>query len=224
MLRLPQVQGIIQSLVGDDPLYDHDFVHFLPPRGGFTQPLHMDAIVDSDDRSFDIQLFYYPHAVAADEGGTRFIPGSHLRRVRAEGICRYHHLLGEQFHEGPAGTLLVCHHGLWHAGQLNPGEQERWMYKIRLNPRVRQQSLWNTDDLASVHNNLDDHIFARVGGDTVATELRKMPAWVAGHEQRYELVQRVLLWRYLTGDDRYDVDYYLSRLETRAQNSGAPAR
>jgi hypothetical protein len=32
-------------------------------------------------------------------------------------------------------------------------------------------------------------------------------------DHRNEQVQRALLWRYLTGDDDYDVDHYLTRLE-----------
>jgi hypothetical protein len=43
-----------------------------------------------------------------------------------------------------------------------------------------------------------------------------MQRWQQGHEARYELVQRARLWRYLSGDDRYDVDYYLTRLENRS--------
>jgi len=39
VLRLPAVRGIVTSLVGDDPLYDHDFVHVLPAQGGFVQHL-----------------------------------------------------------------------------------------------------------------------------------------------------------------------------------------
>ena len=56
------------------------------------------------------------------EGGTRFVPGSHLRRVRASGLDRYHHIAGEEQFAGPAGTVVVFHHGLWHAGQPNPGD------------------------------------------------------------------------------------------------------
>jgi hypothetical protein len=215
LLRLPAVQGIVASLVGADPLYDHDFVHVLPGPSDYLQPLHVDAIIDTDDPSFDIQLFYFPRAVAEGGGGTRFLPGSHLRRVRAEQVARYQRILGEQHYSGPAGTLLVFHHGLWHAGQPNPGSETRWMYKIRLNPRVPQVRLWNTEDLEAVHNDPSDHTFATMRFDSVAHELRRMQPWQQGHEARLELVQRVRLWRYLTGDAHYDADYYLTRLEQR---------
>ena len=216
ILRLPSVRGIITSLVGDDPRYDHDFVHVLPGKSRYRQHLHVDAIVDTADPSFDIQLFYFPRDVAVGEGGTRFVPGSHLRRVRAEQVARYQRIVGEQQFAGPAGTLLVFHHGLWHAGQPNPGSETRWMYKIRLNPRVRQLRLWNTDDLEAVHNEPSDHTFATMRFDSVAQVLRTMQPWQQGHEARLEVVQRARLWRYLTGDAQYDADYYLTRLEQRA--------
>lgn len=216
-LRLPRVQGIVRSLVGPDPLYDHDFVHFLPAGSKYQQHLHVDAIVDPAAPTFDIQLFYFPRAVEEGAGGTRFLPGSHLRYARAEGVCRYQHVRGEQHFSGPAGTVLVCHHGIWHAGQRNPSSEDRWMHKIRLNPRVPQQRHWNTADLASFQNDPSDHVFATMRFDSVGNVLRKMQPWQQGHEARSELVQRARLWRYLTGDDSYDVDYYLTRFEQRGR-------
>lgn len=217
LLRLPAVQGIIASLVGPDPRYDHDFVHHLPAGSTWRQRLHVDAVVDSADPGFDVQLFYFPRAVAPGEGGTRFVPGSHLRRTRAEGVARYQHVVGEMQYHGPAGTLLVFHHGLWHAGQPNPGSADRWMYKVRLNPTVPQVRLWNTDDLDAVHNDPSDHVFATMRFDSVAHVLRAMQPWQQGHEARYELMERVRLWRHLTGDPCFDADYYLTRLERRGR-------
>lgn len=219
-LRLPQIQGVIKSLVGPDPLYDHDFVHHLPAHGEYRQHLHVDAVVDSADPGFDIQLFYFPHAIGAGEGGTRFVPGSHLRRTRAEGVSRYQHLLGEQQYHGPAGTVLVFHHGLWHAGQPNPSARDRWMYKIRLNPAGSQVRRWNTEDFAALQNGPADHVFATTRPDTVAARLRRMHPWQQGHEARYELMQRTLLWRHLSGDPAFDVDYYFTRLEQRGGLAG----
>ena len=218
-LRLPAVAGAIESLVGADPIYDHDFVHFLPAGSGYRQHLHVDAVIDSPDPSFDIQLFYFPREVKAGEGGTRFVPGSHLRRTRAEGVSRYQRLLGEQQYAGPAGTVLIFHHGLWHAGQPNPGTEDRWMHKIRLGPAGPQTRLWNLADYERMQNPPSDHVFAKVGEGTVAERLRKMQPWQQGHEARYELMQRTRLWRYLSGDPDFDVDYYHTRLEGRARRA-----
>ncbi|MGH0031293.1 MAG: phytanoyl-CoA dioxygenase family protein [Myxococcota bacterium] len=216
MLRLPEVQGILTSLVGPSPTFDHDFVHFLPAGSAYGQHLHVDAITDSADPTFDVQLFYYPVDVRPGEGGTRFVPGSHLRRVRAEGVSRYQHVVGEQQFAGPAGTVLVAHQGLWHCGRPNPGGRDRWMYKIRLNPTVPQVRLWNLDDFDEVHNAPSDHVFATVEPGSVASTFRHMQPWQRGHEARLELVARARLWRYLSGDREYDVDFYLTRMERRA--------
>jgi hypothetical protein len=215
-LRLPQIRGIIESFVGTNPTFDHDFTHHLPPHSSYTQALHVDAITDSPDPTFDVQLFWYPHDVAPGEGGTRFVPGSHLRRVRSSGLERYQHIAGEQQYSGPAGTVVVFHHGLWHAGQPNPGRGDRWMHKVRLNPTVAQVRLWNLDDLAELQNPPSDHVFARMLPDSVAQILRTMHPWMSITDYRNEQVQRTKLWRYLTGDDTYDVDHYLTRLEGRS--------
>ncbi len=216
MLRLPEVLGIIESLVGKNPLFDHDFVHYIPAENPRGQHLHVDAVIDDQQPSFDIQLFYFPTEVAPGAGGTRFVPGTHLRHTRAEGVARYQHLLGEQRYSGPAGTLLVFHQGLWHAGQPNPSQQDRWMYKIRLNPQVPQVRLWNTEDFEAIHNDARDHTFAHMRQDSVANTFRTMQPWQKGHEARYEQMERARLWRYLSGDEQFDVDFYHTRIEFRA--------
>ncbi|MEM9037153.1 MAG: phytanoyl-CoA dioxygenase family protein [Actinomycetota bacterium] len=214
-LRLPAVKGIIESLVGPEPAFDHDWTHHVPAGSPVRQHLHVDAVVDSTAPSFDIQLFWFLHDVAPGEGGTRFVPGSHLRRVHGSGLDRYQHIRGEQQFAGPAGTVVVFHHGLWHAGQPNPGDVDRWMHKTRLNPTVPQVRLWNTDDLDALHNPPSDHLFARMQPDSVGRTFRTQHPWHGVTEARNEQIQRSLLWRYLTGDDHYDVDHYLTRLAAR---------
>jgi hypothetical protein len=216
-LRLPQIRGIIESLVGSHPQYDHDWVHYIPGGGRYVQPLHVDAATDSLDPSFDVQLFWFCGDVAPGEGGTRFVPGSHLTRVRSSGLHRYHHIVGERQVACSAGTVFVFHHGLWHAGQPNVGANDRWMYKIRLNPTVPQVRLWNTDDFAAHHSPSSDHFFARMQPDSVAQTFRTWHPWMGITDYRNDQIQRALLWRYLTGDTEFDVDYYLTRLERRAE-------
>ena len=135
-LRLPRIRGIIRSLLGPDPTFDHDWTHHLPAGSTYLQPLHVDAILDPVEPAFDIQLFWFPRQVAPGEGGTRFVPGTHLTRVRSSGISRYQHVKGELQVACPAGSVFVFHHGLWHAGQPNPGAGDRWMHKVRLNPSL----------------------------------------------------------------------------------------
>lgn len=213
VLALPEVRGIVRSLVGQNPTFDHDFVHHLPAKHQYRQHLHPDAIVDTEDHAFDIQLFYYPHTVAPGGGGTRFVPGTHLRRAPSASTARFQHVAGERRFAGPAGTVLVFHHGLWHAGDANPSDQDRWMYKLRLNPTEPQMRLWNTADLEQVQNDPADHIFARWRTDSVAATLRQQHPWQGTDAQRYDLVQRTRLWRFLTDDPAFDADHYLTRTD-----------
>lgn len=214
MVRLPVIAGAIQSLVGTDPVVDHHFVHIKPAGDLHAQGLHCDAIIDQGP-AFDIQLFWFPHDVAPREGGTRYVPGSHLRRVNMDDVAHYHHLAGERYFTGPAGTVVIFHQGLWHAGAPNHGTRDRVMGKLRLNPTQPQVRLWDTSDL-DARNRSDDHMFARMEAGSVAATLRHSEPWYEPSSHRLETVQRSHLWRYLTGDDTFDVDWYLTRTERRA--------
>lgn len=215
MLRLPAIEGALRSLLGPGSVFDHDFVHHNPAGSPFGQPLHQDAMVDLTT-AFDVQLFYFPHEVAPGAGGTGYVPGTHLRRVHETDVGRYKHLAGEQEWSGPAGSVLLFHQGLWHRGMPNPSGTDRLMYKIRLNPTMPQVRQWDTSDLEALHNGPDDHTFARFRTDSVAAILRHRERWHGEADHRLELANRARLWRYLTGDDHYDVDWYLTRTEQRA--------
>ncbi|WP_436795228.1 phytanoyl-CoA dioxygenase family protein [Actinospongicola halichondriae] len=214
VLRHPIVAGAIQSLVGADPVFDHDFVHHKPAGDPLGQYLHQDAMVDPS-LAFDLQVFYFPHEVLPGGGGTGFVPGTHLRRVHETDVGRYVHMAGERQWEGPAGSILLFHQGMWHRGMPNPSDRDRLMYKIRLNPTAPQVRLWDTSDLDGMQNGAEDHVFARFRSDSVAGILRHRERWLGEADYRLELANRAALWRYLTGDDGFDVDYYLTRTEVR---------
>jgi hypothetical protein len=215
ILRHPPVAGALRSLLGADPVFDHDFVHHKPAGDPFGQYLHQDAMVDPTV-AFDVQLFYFPHEVEPGAGGTGFVPGTHLRRVHETDVGRYVHMAGEQQWAGPAGSVLLFHQGLWHRGMPNPSGADRLMYKIRLNPTAPQVRHWDTSDLDELQAGPDDHIFARFRFDSVAGILRHREPWMGEADHRLELANRAALWRYLSGDDRFDVDWYLTRSEARA--------
>jgi hypothetical protein len=219
VLRHPPVAGALRSLLGPDPVFDHDFVHHKPAGDRFGQPLHQDAMVDPT-LAFDVQLFYFPHEVEPGAGGTGYVPGTHLRRVHETDVGRYVHMAGEQQWSGPAGSVVLFHQGLWHRGMPNPSGRDRLMYKIRLNPTEPQVRHWDTGDLDEVHNGPDDHLFARFRTDSVAGILRHREPWMGEADHRLELAARASLWRYLTGDERFDVDWYLTRTEARASLAG----
>ena len=76
------------------------------------------------------------------------LPGSHLRRINEAAIARYQNFVGQLAMACPAGSLLVCHHGIWHGGQPNLTDRARTMFKLRLGPRRPQLRTWDTSDLA----------------------------------------------------------------------------
>lgn len=208
LFRLPQVQGIIQSLVGPNPLYDHHAFHRVGPNHSEGQNWHADAIIDTRQH-FDIQLFYYPHDTPRELGGTMFLPGSHLRRIHESDISRYQNFLGQVPMVCKAGTLAIGHHGIWHCAQPNSSDKMRYMFKLRLNPTVRQKRLWNADDLENPE---------------VAQEVGKIlfrnHKWY-GNESRLEYANRIKFWRFLSGDPQFDVQYWLTRIENKPERIAA---
>ncbi len=218
LLRMPEVEGAIQSLVGPDPLFDHQAIHVRQPNQGSAQGLHGDSIIDTR-MHFDIQLMYFPHDVPLAMGGTLILPGSQFRRINEMDIARYQNFIGQVPMVCKAGTILVLHHGIWHCGRQNKTDQVRYMFKVRLNPRVRQLRLWNTDDLTDATKQ-HKAIFTRNTNDVedVQTILGKSEPWFEDAAGRLEIVNRIKLWRFLTGDNNFDVHYWLTRLENMPEN------
>lgn len=202
VFRVPAVAGAIESLVGPDPIYDHHAIHRRMPGEG-AQRLHADAIIDLR-AAFDIQLMYYPEPVSREAGGTLVLPGSHFRRIRE--ISRYQNHSGQMRVICPAGTVLVLHHGIWHCGRANRTSAIRYMFKLRLEPAVAQVRRWDVSDLAS----------ASVRREVVKILEARQP-WYEGGADRLEAVQRAALWRRLTGDRGFQIEYWLGRLENQAQ-------
>lgn len=197
MLAMPEVQGIIQSLVGPNPLFDHHAIHVRQANEAAAQHLHGDAVIDTRTH-FDIQLMYFPHAIPLEMGGTLLVPGTHFRRINESEIGRYQNMRGQIPMVCEGGTLLALHHGIWHCGRQNTTGRVRYMFKIRLNPTVRQLKLWNTDDL---------------GAPEVERILAKRYPWSEDASGRLEIMNRSRLWRFLTGNAEYDTDYWLTRVE-----------
>ena len=211
MLRMPQIQGALESLVGPDPLFDHHAIHVRQPMEGKAQGMHGDSIIDTR-LHFDLQLMYFPHDVPLEMGGTLLLPGSHFRRINEAEVSRYQNFIGQIPMVCKAGSVLLLHHGIWHCGRQNRTDRIRYMYKIRLNPSVRQLRLWNTDDLDE-STNAHQPIFAGEKRNDVQAILARLEPWFEAGDGRLEIVNRTLLWRFLTGDEDFDVHYWLTRLE-----------
>jgi hypothetical protein len=219
MLELPEIQGMIHSLVGADPLFDHDAVHVREPMEGKAQGLHADSIIDPRTQDFDIQIMYFPHDVPLEMGGTLLLPGSHFRKVNEMDIARYQNMLGQIPMVCPAGSILILHHGIWHCGRQNQTDRRRYMFKVRLNPNEKQVRLWNDDDLDEDYK-AHQEIFARRGDESdIQTILSKQEPWFENASGRLEIVNRIKMWRFITDDQNFDVHYWLTRLENMPSRS-----
>jgi hypothetical protein len=130
------------------------------------------------------------------------VPGSHQRRTNESDTGRYQNLLGQTRLVCPAGTVLFLHHGIWHGGRKNDSAIDRYMFKIRFNPTVRQVRLWNLEDLYD---------------DQVARELDQSFPWYENATGRLEKYNRIKLWQALTGDDTFDPEYWVTRVSNRPQ-------
>ncbi len=222
LMTVPEVAGAVASLVGDDCVLDHHFLHVtFPPRffegtnrRQTSQHTHQDSTIDPR-QAFDMQIMYFPHEVTRPMGGTRYLPGSHLRIVSEAAIARYQNIRGQQHVVCPAGTVLFTHMGIWHGGGVNLSDRLRYMFKIRLCPTRRQVRLWDDSDLG------DDHfeqrpIFWRGGStesDPVQHRLTRGEPWFEADSGRLEYINRIRFWRYLLGDDTFDADYWVTRVE-----------
>jgi hypothetical protein len=206
VVRLPAVAGIIESLLGPRPIYDHHYAHSIEPGQRWSQPWHADAVIDPRDAAFDIQLMFFFQDTPRAMGGTMILPGSHLRRVNESDPARYQNFVGQLPTVCRAGSLVVCHHGIWHCGQPNLTATRRTMLKLRLNPARPQRLMWDVSDL-------EDPATRAATSTEIAKILTQPEPW-HGNEGRLEVVNRVRLWRHLTGDASFDADYWLTRMES----------
>ena len=222
MLKLPEVAGAILSLVGPGCRLDLYCLHVPFPPAFYesmgiphtAQPTHQDSTIDPR-RAFDLQIMYFPHEVSLAMGGTRFIPGTHLRIVSEAAVSRYQNMRGQQHVVCPAGTLLLLHHGLWHGGGMNRSDQLRYMFKIRLAPTVRQERLWDTADLDEQDDRQRPIFFIKEKPDPghIHTILTTPEPWFEADTGRLEYLNRIRFWRRLTGDDAFDANYWVTRVE-----------
>lgn len=104
-------------------------------------------------------VFYFPHATSMAMGPTRFLAGSHL-------YATLHDLRAEQavMQEIPAGSVVIAHFDLVHAGSPNNSEQMRYMMKfvaLRCENPTRPtwhsvEPQWRTPSNLHTHHELPD--------------------------------------------------------------------
>ena len=216
ILAQPVVAGTLKSLMGTNPIFDHHHVHMTFPDRSRVQTNHQDSTIDLRSKNFDIQMIYFPHEVNDKMGGTRYIPGTHLRTVHESQIARYQNIRGQIRVTCPAGTIIFFHHGIWHGGGKNTSDVPRIMYKLRLQPSGSQSLQWDTSDLTEERIKSWQrpifHAFGKREEDDVPSKLTSHEPWF-DNTSRLEYMNRIRFWRTLLNDAEIDIDYWLTRVE-----------
>ena len=216
ILAQPVVAGTLKSLIGTNPIFDHHHVHMTFPNRSRVQTNHQDSTIDLRSKNFDIQMIYFPHEVNDKMGGTRYIPGTHLRTVHESQIARYQNIRGQIRVTCPAGTIIFFHHGIWHGGGKNTSDVPRIMYKLRLQPSGSQSLQWDTSDLTEERIKSWQrpifHAFGKREEDDVPSKLMSHEPWF-DNTSRLEYMNRIRFWRTLLNDAELDIDYWLTRVE-----------
>ena len=220
ILKNEVVAGAIQSLVGSNPIVDHQALHLTFPTKFFkgankrqmSQGNHQDSTIDPRS-TFDIQVFYFPTEVTKEMGGTRYHPGTHLRIVNEFAIAKYQNILGQKSIVCKPGTIGIFHNGLWHGAGVNFSDEIRYMFKVRLQPTEKQELLWDPDKRYKPLPNRALYWTDENKEETINDILMQSYPWQEADTNRLDKINVVKFWRLLTGHKKMDVDYWLTRIE-----------
>ena len=222
ILKNEVVAGAIQSLVGSNPIVDHQALHLTFPTKFFkgankrqmSQGNHQDSTIDPRS-TFDIQVFYFPTEVTKEMGGTRYHPGTHLRIVNEFAIAKYQNILGQKSIVCKPGTIGIFHNGLWHGAGVNFSDEIRYMFKVRLQPTEKQELLWDPEKRYKPLPNRALYWTDENKEETINDILMQSYPWQEADTNRLDKINVVKFWRLLTGHKKMDVDYWLTRIENK---------
>ncbi|MYA70999.1 phytanoyl-CoA dioxygenase family protein [Candidatus Poribacteria bacterium] len=79
LIAHPQMLKLVRQVLGEDIRYDH-CVSLNRPGGNRGIHWHSHAYAEDDPRYGFIRIFFYVNGFAADDGGLKAVPGSHLYR------------------------------------------------------------------------------------------------------------------------------------------------
>ena len=107
--------------------------------------------------------------------------------------------------------------GLWHGGGINRSDVPRYMFKIRLCPSTRQSRHWDTGDLTDADFAQRPIFWTKEPPDpeSIHTILTTPEPWFEMDTGRLEYLNRIRLWRHLLGDETFDADFWLTRIENQ---------
>ena len=168
----PSVSGALASLLGHDYTRGtHRHCHKNHP-GTRSQNWHQDnlsipTLESGQDRVPDhvqnVLAMYYPQDVESNMGPTALIPGSHLFRSDRDRNASHGNFRDQVIATVKAGSILILHYDIWHAGTANTSNKIRYMVKYLFDRKSESDNpTWNHDS----SNNAD--IIERLENDEAA--------------------------------------------------------
>ena len=199
----PSVVGALTSLLGDAyVMAAHRHCHRNHP-GTRSQMWHQDnlnipMLIDGHGRVPDhvrsVLVMYYPQDVEANMGPTALIPGSHLFTSSPDRNASQGNFRDQIIATLDAGSLLILHYDIWHAGTANTSDKVRYMVKYLFERSSEPEDpSWNHDPLQ------DTRILDRLEKDEAAALQRSLIS-----KRNY---LRTKMWNNLAGSAQLKYEY-----------------
>ena len=194
-----KVAGALASVLGHDYyMYQHRHCHRNMP-GTPSQMWHLDGGAGTTERNPEhvraVLAMYYPQDVESNMGPTALIPGTHLFPSSADRMASYGNFKNQVIATVNAGSVLIVHYDIWHAGTANTSNKVRYMIKFLFNRQSESsEPSWNYDPVAAAAQ------APRIQTAPGAPVTRAL----AGLEKK----RRIAMWNNLAGGASFPDEYW----------------
>ena len=199
----PEVRGALTSLLGAGyGMFPHRHCHRNAP-GTPSQQIHQDNLNDLRIRDGQVRApdkvelllaMYYPQDVASNMGPTVLLPGTHMLKAMPDRMASQGNFKEQYTATVNAGSVVILHYDIWHAGSANTSSTVRYMLKF----------LFQRENLPDVpswdHDSSNDaRIRERLESASPMALQRSLNA-----KQRH---MRLRMWNYLSGAETLEMGY-----------------
>lgn len=195
----PKVSGALASVLGPDySMYQHRHCHRNMP-GTPSQMWHLDGGAGASERNPEhvraVLAMYYPQDVESNMGPTALIPGTHLFPSSADRMASYGNFKNQVVATVRAGSVLIVHYDIWHAGTANTSSNVRYMIKFLFNRMSEStEPSWDHVPEAAVA------LAPRLQTAKAAPVTRELAA--------LEKTRRIAMWNNLAGNTTFPDEYF----------------
>jgi ectoine hydroxylase-related dioxygenase (phytanoyl-CoA dioxygenase family)/putative sterol carrier protein len=162
LLLHPLIERIVPALLGEHALLQGTAISIALP-GNASGIMHYDQVCVQPRVDFPIGLniLWFLDDVAADNGGTRVMPGSHRADVAPDDLFSTENTIAA---EGPAGTALLLDSRVWHAVGHNITDKPRHVVVTYFNRAfMRTQENYALSLRPEVEAELDERVRVMLG-------------------------------------------------------------